>query len=63
MQKPSKETIQKHVEILTNLANRKRNKGVLPTYTWLEKNGFFRSYEVMRAAPRAFKHLKRANGR
>lgn len=60
---PSKKTVQKHVEILTNLANRKKNKGILPTYTWLEKNGYFRSYEVMRAVPNAFKKLKRAVGR
>ena len=59
MTKPSKETIAKHVEILTNLANRKKNKGVLPPYTWLNNNGYFRSYEVMRAAPNAFKHIKR----
>lgn len=60
---PSKKTVQKHVEILTNLANRKSNKGVLPTYTWLERNGYFRSYEVMRAVPNAFKKIKRASGR
>jgi hypothetical protein len=63
MLKPSKETIAKHVKILTGLAKRKRNKGALPTYTWLNANGYFRSYEVMRAAPRAFKHLKRARAR
>lgn len=58
---PSKETIQKHVSKLEKLA--RKGKGKLPTYTWLNKNGFFRSYEIMIAAPRYFKHLVRATGR
>lgn len=66
MQKPSKETIQKHVAIARKLAKgnkRKGQAGKLPTYTWLEKNGYFRTYEVMRAVPSAFKTIKRASGR
>lgn len=55
--KPTAETVKKHVEILGKLA--KKNKGVLPTYTWLNDHGYFRSYEVMRVVPSAFKHIKR----
>jgi hypothetical protein len=55
---PTKATVQKHVEKLTKLAS--KHKGVLPSYTWLNKHGFFRSYEVMRAVPSAFRKIKRA---
>lgn len=66
MQKPSTETIQKHVQICRRLAannKRKGQKGQLPTYTWLEKNGYFRTYEVMRMYPRYFKGIRRASDR
>ena len=56
MQKPKAKTIAKHVHILEVLA--RKNHGKVPSYTWLERNGYFRSYEVARATPRAFKHLK-----
>ena len=62
MLKPSKETIQKHVKKLETVA-RKRRGNVLPTYSWLRDNGFFRSYEVMMSAPRAFAHIQRASAR
>lgn len=55
--KPSKDVVKKHVALMEKLA--KKNKGQMPTYTWLEKHGYFHSYEVMRAVPRAFKHIKR----
>ena len=58
MEKPSEKTIAKHLHKLEVLA--RRNKGKLPTYTWLNKHGYFRSYEVMLRVPRRFKHLKRA---
>lgn len=58
VQKPSRETILKHVAKLTKLV--KKNKGKLPTYTWLNGNGFFRSYEVMRMFPGYFRGIKRA---
>ena len=60
VKKPTVETIQKHVAILKGLANRKRNNGVLPSYSWLNKNGYFRSYEVMRQYPYHFRSIKRA---
>jgi hypothetical protein len=55
--KPTPKTVQKHVEILGKLA--KKNKGKLPTYTWLNEHGYFRSYEVMRAVSGKFRHIKR----
>lgn len=61
MAKPSRKTIQKHVAIFEKLA--RRNKGKLPTYTWLNNNGYFRSYEVMRSSPGSFRHIKRARAR
>jgi hypothetical protein len=45
-------TILKHVEILRKLAA--NNGGQIPTYTWLNANGFFRSYEIMRMYPTEF---------
>jgi hypothetical protein len=51
--KPSKETILAHVEKLSKLA--KKHGGKLPTYSWLNANGYFRSYEVMRNFPHFFK--------
>ena len=66
MKKPSKkggkkispETVAKHVKIANSLV--KKGKGKLPTYSWLNANGYFRTYEVMCAAPSKFKHIKRA---
>lgn len=58
MQKPTPKTVAKHVHKMEVLA--RKNHGKVPTYTWLDRHGYFRSYEVMRAVPRAFKHLKRA---
>ena len=43
-------TVEKHFARLQRLAQRKKNKGVLPSYSWLDKNGFFHSYDVVRAA-------------
>jgi hypothetical protein len=57
MQKPKPKTVAKHVQILERLA--KKNHGKVPSYTWLDRHGYFRTYEVMRGVPRAFKHLKR----
>lgn len=62
MEKPSKVTIAKHVRKLEVVANKRKGK-VLPSYSWLRDHGFFRSYEVMLAAPKAFSHLKRASAR
>lgn len=64
--KPSKATIQKHVEILRKLAKSNKRKGQigkLPTYTWLEANGYFRSYELLRQYPGYFKGIQRASGK
>lgn len=52
---PSAKTIDKHVAIMEKLVT--RGKGKLPTYTWLNDNGYFRSYEVMRQYPAKFKHI------
>lgn len=43
-----KATIAKHAERLRKLT--RRNHGVLPTRTWLNKHGFFVSYDAVRAA-------------
>jgi hypothetical protein len=40
--------LKKHVQILKKAA--RANKGVLPSYTALERAGLFRSYDVVRAA-------------
>ena len=50
------ETIAKHVRILEGVA--KAHDGVLPNYKWLEKNGYWHSYNVMREHPAAFAHIK-----
>ena len=55
-----KATVAKHVERLRKLA--RRNHGVLPTRTWLNKNGFFGSYDAVRAAG-LLKNFKRAFAR
>jgi hypothetical protein len=56
--KISPETVAKHVKIANGLV--KKGKGKLPTYSWLNANGYFRTYEVMRAVPSKFKHIKRS---
>jgi len=57
----SPKTIEEHFARLQKLAQRKKNKGVLPTRTWLNANGFFYSYDVVRAAGllRGFKRADR----
>jgi hypothetical protein len=42
------DTIKKHVARLRTLT--RKNRGVLPTYRWLNDNGFFHSYKVARVA-------------
>lgn len=49
-------TIAKHVAILEGVA--KANGGVLPPYKWLNKHGYFYSYDIMREYPAAFAHIK-----
>ncbi len=56
---PITKTVQKHFDRLQKLANRKKNKGVLPSYSWLEKHGFFYSYDVVRITGR-LSEFKRA---
>ena len=56
--KPSVETIRKHVGIMKKLAA--KGKGKLPSYTWLNDNGYFRSYEIMRMYPSYFRGIKRS---
>jgi hypothetical protein len=53
--KRSDGTIAKHVAILEKLAA--ENSGYVPSCTWLSDNGYFCSYEVMKAYPAAFAHL------
>lgn len=60
MPKPSQKRIEKHFARLMNLARRKKNKGVLPSYSWLNANGFFESYDIVRGAG-MLKHFKRAD--
>jgi len=47
---PITKTAQKHFDRLQKLAARKKNKGILPSYSWLNANGFFHSYDVVRKA-------------
>ena len=54
-----KATIRKHLSRLRKLAARERNHGTLPSYSWLNANGFFRSYEVVSKAG-LLKNFKRA---
>lgn len=61
MQKPSRETIKKYVAKLESVA--KKHGGKLPNYSWLRDHGLFHAYEVMRSAPSAFRHIKRAFAR
>lgn len=56
--KMKSQTIQKHVQILKRLAA--KNHGKVPSYTVLERNGYFWSYEVARKHPERFAHLTRA---
>lgn len=56
----SKATITKHVKIAKALANKRKGKlkGILPSYSWLNANGYFRTYEVLRSVN--FRGIKRA---
>jgi hypothetical protein len=58
MQKPSRKTILKHVDKLMKLV--RKGKGKLPTYSWLNEHGYFRSYELMRQFPGYFKGIRGA---
>jgi len=51
---------QKHFDRLCKLA--RRHHGVLPSYSWLNRHGFFGSYDSVRAAG-MLKHFKRASAR
>src|SRR5271170_3249275 len=55
--KRSDATIQKHVAILEQLAL--VNGGKLPTFKWLNRHGYFSSYDMMCQYPAAFKHIER----
>lgn len=52
MQKPKTETILEHVEKLKKLVVK---FGKVPSYTWLNKHGYFRTYEIMRNFPHHFR--------
>ena len=55
---PSKETVQRHFDRLSKLAA--KTNGVLPPYTWLNRRGYFVSYDVVRKAG-LLKKFKRAS--
>src|SRR5437899_1802783 len=55
--KASDGLIQKHVGILEQLAL--VNGGYVPTFSWLNRRGYFSSYDMMCQYPAAFAHLKR----
>jgi hypothetical protein len=59
--KRSDATIQKHVEILEQLAL--VNGGMLPSFKWLNRHGYFSSYDMMCQYPAAFAHIKREQER
>jgi hypothetical protein len=59
--KPSKETIAKHVKIAKQLA--KKNGGKLPSYTVLNKRGFFGTYEILRQFTKNFAGIRRVDKR
>jgi hypothetical protein len=61
MQKPSKETIAKHIAKAKSLA--KKNGGKLPSYTWLNKHGFFGTYEILRQFTENFAGIARVDKR
>jgi hypothetical protein len=54
-------TIAKHLAILERLAA--AHDGVLPPYNWLNENGYFASYEIMRQYPQAFAHIQTSTER
>jgi hypothetical protein len=56
----SEARIQKHFERLQKLAA--KHDGVLPSYTWLDKHGYFVSYDIVRVAG-LLKKFKRASKR
>jgi len=51
-------TISKHLAIMEHLAS--ENGGKVPPYKWLDENGYFASYQVMKDYPAAFAHLEQA---
>ncbi len=55
-----KARIKKHVARLRKLAA--RNHGKLPTYAWLNRHGYFGSYDIVRAAG-LLKNFRRAYAR
>ncbi len=59
--RPSAETIAKHVKIAKGLA--KKNGGKLPSYTSLEKRGYFGTYEVLRQFTKNFAGIARVDKR
>lgn len=59
--KRSDATIQKHVQILEQLAL--VNGGKLPTFKWLNRHGYFSSYDIMCQYPAAFAHIEREQER
>lgn len=48
--KPTLRMIEDAFARLQMLARRKKNKGVLPSYTWLNANNYFYEYELVRVA-------------
>lgn len=50
-------TIAKHVAIMEKLCA--NNGGLLPPYVWLNANGYFTSYQIMRKNLDAFAHIQR----
>jgi len=59
--KPSKETIEKHIQIAKSLA--KKNGGKLPSYSILNKRGFFGTYEILRKFTKNFAGIPRVDKR
>jgi hypothetical protein len=55
--KTSPATIQQHVKILEQLAL--VNGDMLPPFKWLNRHGYFSSYDMMCRYPAAFAHIKR----
>jgi hypothetical protein len=47
---PKLKTIEDAFARLQMVARRKKNNGVLPSYTWLNANGYFYDYEMVRGA-------------
>lgn len=58
VRKPNPDTINRHVERLRKLAA--KHDGVLPNYSWLNKHGFFGSYDIVRQFTKNFAGIRRA---